>query len=164
MDQANAFSAGGGSIQSVDSAAFPTHSGTAKISTAVFAKAPEHGVAVLALSHWLGRIGAMTVLVERRFQAPGHYISLKGNGVEMVRRMGSWTLARRVPLPSRRSTSTQRRNDFCVANVPLCSPRRSVAIFCSGEPTCSRPVRPGTGTQRHSLRHSDHDFRNLNPD
>jgi 2-polyprenyl-6-methoxyphenol hydroxylase-like FAD-dependent oxidoreductase len=48
------------------------------------------GVAGLALAHWLGRIGATTVLVERapRFQALGHYISLKGNGVEMVRRMG----------------------------------------------------------------------------
>jgi 2-polyprenyl-6-methoxyphenol hydroxylase-like FAD-dependent oxidoreductase len=48
------------------------------------------GVAGLALAHWLGRIGAATILVERapRFQALGHYISLKGNGVEMVRRMG----------------------------------------------------------------------------
>ena len=35
-------------------------------------------------------MGASTVIVERqaRFQALGHYISLKGNGVEMVRRMG----------------------------------------------------------------------------
>src|SRR6185436_10035568 len=48
------------------------------------------GVGVLALAHWLDRIGAKTVIVERapRFQALGHYISLKGNGVEMVRRMG----------------------------------------------------------------------------
>ena len=48
------------------------------------------GIAGLALAHWLGRIGATTILVERapRFQALGHYISLKGNGVEMVRRMG----------------------------------------------------------------------------
>src|SRR4051794_13464442 len=48
------------------------------------------GVGGLALTHWLGRIGATTILVERapRFQALGHYISLKGNGVEMVRRMG----------------------------------------------------------------------------
>ena len=48
------------------------------------------GVAGLALSHWLGRIGATTIVVDRapRFQALGHYISLKGNGVEMVRRMG----------------------------------------------------------------------------
>jgi 2-polyprenyl-6-methoxyphenol hydroxylase-like FAD-dependent oxidoreductase len=48
------------------------------------------GIAGLALSHWLGRIGATTILIERapRFQALGHYISLKGNGVEMVRRMG----------------------------------------------------------------------------
>jgi 2-polyprenyl-6-methoxyphenol hydroxylase-like FAD-dependent oxidoreductase len=48
------------------------------------------GIAGLALSHWLDRIGATTIIVERapRFQALGHYISLKGNGVEMVRRMG----------------------------------------------------------------------------
>ena len=48
------------------------------------------GCAGLAFSHWLRRIGATTMLVERapRFQALGHYISLKGNGVEMVRRMG----------------------------------------------------------------------------
>ena len=48
------------------------------------------GIAGLALAHWLDRIGASTVIVERapRFQALGHYISLKGNGVEMVRRMG----------------------------------------------------------------------------
>jgi len=48
------------------------------------------GIGGLALAHWLDRIGAKTVIVERapRFQALGHYISLKGNGVEMVRRMG----------------------------------------------------------------------------
>ena len=48
------------------------------------------GVAGLSLAHWLNRIGATTLIVERapRFQALGHYISLKGNGVEMVRRMG----------------------------------------------------------------------------
>src|SRR3954467_8152762 len=48
------------------------------------------GVGGLALSHWLGRVGATTIVVDRapRFQALGHYISLKGNGVEMVRRMG----------------------------------------------------------------------------
>jgi 2-polyprenyl-6-methoxyphenol hydroxylase-like FAD-dependent oxidoreductase len=48
------------------------------------------GIGGLALAHWLNRIGATTILVERapRFQALGHYISLKGNGVEMVRRMG----------------------------------------------------------------------------
>src|SRR4051812_42107976 len=48
------------------------------------------GVGGLALAHWLGRIGATTILVERApaFQPLGHYISLKGNGVEMVRRMG----------------------------------------------------------------------------
>ena len=48
------------------------------------------GIAGLALAYWLDRIGASTVVIERapRFQALGHYISLKGNGVEMVRRMG----------------------------------------------------------------------------
>src|SRR5262249_50630123 len=48
------------------------------------------GIAGLALSYWLDRIGASTIVVERapRFQALGHYIALKGNGVEMVRRMG----------------------------------------------------------------------------
>lgn len=48
------------------------------------------GISGLALAYWLGRIGATAILVERapRFQALGHYISLKGNGVEMVRRMG----------------------------------------------------------------------------
>jgi len=48
------------------------------------------GIAGLALAHWLHRIGAGCVLVEKapRFQALGHYISLKGNGVEMVRCMG----------------------------------------------------------------------------
>lgn len=48
------------------------------------------GIAGLALSYWLERIGAATTIIERapRFAALGHYISLKGNGVEMVRRMG----------------------------------------------------------------------------
>lgn len=48
------------------------------------------GIAGLALAYWLDRIGATTIVVERApcFQALGHYISLKGNGVEMVRRMG----------------------------------------------------------------------------
>lgn len=48
------------------------------------------GIGGLALAYWLDRIGASTVIVEHapRFQALGHYISLKGNGVEMVRRMG----------------------------------------------------------------------------
>jgi 2-polyprenyl-6-methoxyphenol hydroxylase-like FAD-dependent oxidoreductase len=50
----------------------------------------------LALSHWLGRIGATTLLFERapHFQALRHYISLKENSVEMVRRMEA--LARRA--------------------------------------------------------------------
>ena len=48
------------------------------------------GVAGLALAHWLDRIGATSVTVEKapEFRPVGHYISLKGNGVEMVRRMG----------------------------------------------------------------------------
>ena len=48
------------------------------------------GIGGLALAHWLDQIGATTVVVERapQFKALGHYISLKGNGVEMVRRMG----------------------------------------------------------------------------
>jgi 2-polyprenyl-6-methoxyphenol hydroxylase-like FAD-dependent oxidoreductase len=48
------------------------------------------GIGGLALAYWLDRIGASTIIVERapRFQALGHYIALKANGVEMVRRMG----------------------------------------------------------------------------
>src|SRR5262245_50499640 len=48
------------------------------------------GIAGLALAHWLHRIGATPILIEKapRFQPLGHYITLKGNGVEMVRRMG----------------------------------------------------------------------------
>jgi 2-polyprenyl-6-methoxyphenol hydroxylase-like FAD-dependent oxidoreductase len=48
------------------------------------------GIAGLALAHWLERVGASALIVERApcFQALGHYISLKGNGVEMLRRMG----------------------------------------------------------------------------
>ncbi|QSE87656.1 FAD-dependent monooxygenase (plasmid) [Rhodococcus pseudokoreensis] len=48
------------------------------------------GVAGLSLAHWLARIGATPIVVERapHVQTLGHYISLKGNGVEMVRRMG----------------------------------------------------------------------------
>src|SRR3954466_14984490 len=48
------------------------------------------GIAGLALASWRGGSGASAIVVERapRFQALGRYISLKGNGVEMVRRMG----------------------------------------------------------------------------
>lgn len=64
------------------------------------------GIAGLALAYWLDRIGASTVIVERapRFQALGHYISLKGNGVEMVRRMGilDACLARAAPIEETR--------------------------------------------------------------
>jgi 2-polyprenyl-6-methoxyphenol hydroxylase-like FAD-dependent oxidoreductase len=64
------------------------------------------GIAGLALSYWLDRIGASTIIVERapRFQALGHYISLKGNGVEMVRRMGIFEAcaARAAPIEETR--------------------------------------------------------------
>lgn len=60
------------------------------------------GIAGLSLAHWLSRIGATPVVLERapRFQPLGHYISLKGNGVEMVRRMGIFDAceARSAPL------------------------------------------------------------------
>ena len=48
------------------------------------------GIAGLALGFWLDRLGIETVLVDRvpRFEALGHYIALKGNGVEMIRQMG----------------------------------------------------------------------------
>lgn len=48
------------------------------------------GTAGLALTHWLHLIGVDVVTFERaaEFAPVGHYISLKGNGVEMVRRMG----------------------------------------------------------------------------
>jgi 2-polyprenyl-6-methoxyphenol hydroxylase-like FAD-dependent oxidoreductase len=48
------------------------------------------GIAGLALSHWLRRVGLDATLVDRApdFHALGHYISLKGNGVEVVRQMG----------------------------------------------------------------------------
>src|SRR3954471_8677616 len=71
------------------------------------------GVAGLALSHWLGRVGATTVVVDRapRFQALGHYISLKGNGVEMVRRMGILAAceARAAPIEEVRFYTATRR-------------------------------------------------------
>jgi 2-polyprenyl-6-methoxyphenol hydroxylase-like FAD-dependent oxidoreductase len=64
------------------------------------------GVAGLAFAYWLDRIGASSIVVERqpRFQALGHYISLKGNGVEMVRRMGIFDAcqARAAPIEETR--------------------------------------------------------------
>src|SRR5712691_2215157 len=64
------------------------------------------GVAGLAVAYWLDRIGASTIVIERapRFQALGHYISLKGNGVEMVRRMGIFDAcqARAAPIDETR--------------------------------------------------------------
>src|SRR4029079_11678938 len=71
------------------------------------------GIGGLALSHWLARIGATTILVERapRFPALGHYISLKGNGVEMLRRMGILNAcqARAAPIEEVRFYTTARR-------------------------------------------------------
>lgn len=71
------------------------------------------GIAGLALSHWLHRIGATAIVLERapRFQALGHYISLKGNGVEMVRRMGILEAceARAAPLEEVRFYTAARR-------------------------------------------------------
>src|SRR5262249_17222975 len=48
------------------------------------------GIAGLALGFWLERIGIEPVVIERmsRFEALGHYIALKGNGVEVIRQMG----------------------------------------------------------------------------
>lgn len=64
------------------------------------------GIAGLSLAYWLDRIGATTLVVERapRFQALGHYITLKGNGVEMVRRMGIYQAceARSAPIEETR--------------------------------------------------------------
>lgn len=48
------------------------------------------GIAGLALAFWLERLGIETVVAERarEFKPLGHYIALKGNGVQMIRRMG----------------------------------------------------------------------------
>lgn len=48
------------------------------------------GIAGFALSFWLERLGIKTVVIDRvpRFEALGHYIALKGNGVEVIRQMG----------------------------------------------------------------------------
>jgi 2-polyprenyl-6-methoxyphenol hydroxylase-like FAD-dependent oxidoreductase len=48
------------------------------------------GIAGLALGFWLEKSGIETVIIERarQFNALGHYISLKGNGVEIIRQMG----------------------------------------------------------------------------
>jgi 2-polyprenyl-6-methoxyphenol hydroxylase-like FAD-dependent oxidoreductase len=59
------------------------------------------GIAGLALAHWLDRIGR----VDHRDRAPvgvsraWHYISLKGNGVEMVRRMGIFDACQQCAAP-----------------------------------------------------------------
>ncbi len=48
------------------------------------------GVAGLSLGFWLKKIGIEPVVIDRvaQFQAQGHYISLKGKGVEVVLEMG----------------------------------------------------------------------------
>src|SRR4051812_47788693 len=48
------------------------------------------GVAGLALGLWLERFGFEPVVIDRahRFEALGHYIALKGNGVQVIREMG----------------------------------------------------------------------------
>jgi 2-polyprenyl-6-methoxyphenol hydroxylase-like FAD-dependent oxidoreductase len=48
------------------------------------------GIAGLALGFWLERFGFEPVVVEHahRFEALGHYIGLKGNGVNVIRQMG----------------------------------------------------------------------------
>lgn len=48
------------------------------------------GIAGLSLAFWLHRFGMSAVVIDRvpYFQALGHYISLKGNGVEVIRQMG----------------------------------------------------------------------------
>jgi len=91
------------------------------------------GVAGLALSHWLGRVGATTIVVDRapRFQALGHYISLKGNGVEMVRRMGILDAceARAAPIEE---VHLRQRADLCAPSV-TCSRRARVFLtkYCA---------------------------------
>jgi 2-polyprenyl-6-methoxyphenol hydroxylase-like FAD-dependent oxidoreductase len=48
------------------------------------------GIAGLALGFWLKKAGIDPVVIDRatHFQALGHYIALKGNGVEVIRQMG----------------------------------------------------------------------------
>lgn len=48
------------------------------------------GIAGFALAFWLEKFGIEATFIDRanRFEALGHYISLKGNGVEVIRQMG----------------------------------------------------------------------------
>jgi 2-polyprenyl-6-methoxyphenol hydroxylase-like FAD-dependent oxidoreductase len=48
------------------------------------------GIAGLAHALWLKQVGLEPVVIDRApsFRALGHYIALKGNGVEVVRQMG----------------------------------------------------------------------------
>jgi 2-polyprenyl-6-methoxyphenol hydroxylase-like FAD-dependent oxidoreductase len=71
------------------------------------------GIAGLALGFWLERIGIEPVVIERasRFEALGHYIALKGNGVAVIRHMGLEPACRAREVPFERSmmlTSTGR--------------------------------------------------------
>lgn len=54
------------------------------------------GIAGAALASWLGEAGLVPTIVERapRFEPRGHIVSLKGNGVEMLRRLGVYEDAR----------------------------------------------------------------------
>jgi len=47
------------------------------------------GIAGLALGYWLEKIGIEPIIIERapHFEALGHYIALKGNGVNVIRNM-----------------------------------------------------------------------------
>jgi 2-polyprenyl-6-methoxyphenol hydroxylase-like FAD-dependent oxidoreductase len=70
------------------------------------------GIAGLALCHWLRACGATVIVVEAapHFQALGHYISLKGNGVGLVRRMGLFDAcrARAAPIEETRFYTARR--------------------------------------------------------
>src|SRR5215510_14400517 len=71
------------------------------------------GIAGLSLGFWLERIGIEPLVIERapRFEALGHYIALKGNGVEVMRQMGLESACRAREVQFERSlmlTSTGR--------------------------------------------------------
>lgn len=54
------------------------------------------GIAGLSLGFWLEKMGLNPVVIDRvdRFLPLGHYITLKGNGVDMLRQMGLLNQAR----------------------------------------------------------------------
>src|SRR2546427_12032704 len=94
------------------------------------------GVAGLAVAYWLDRIGASTIVIERapRFHALGHYISLKGNGVEMVRRMGIFDACQARAAPIDETACTRRRGASCAPSARRRSPRRSAVTSSSVGP------------------------------